>query len=83
MENRIKEQKEQMQCWIMQQLNERHRADKKEKDEEKAYHDCLMSMNNRALALEKMEQDCKRCLNEATAKFNLTLVFFKFRIFII
>ena len=74
MQERLKEQKEQMQSWVMQQVNERRAAEKERRDAEKAYQETVVARDKRATALEQMEQDCRRRLNEATARFNRSLV---------
>lgn len=71
---RLKEQKEQMQSWVMQQMNERRAAEKESRDAEKAYQDAVVARDKRAIALELMEEECRRRLREATAKFNKALV---------
>ena len=80
MQERLKEQKEQMQSWVMQQINERRAAEKERRDAEKAYQEAVIARDKRAISLEYMEQDCRRRLNEATARFNRALVsqIFKF-----
>ncbi|XP_011497805.1 PREDICTED: RIB43A-like with coiled-coils protein 2 [Ceratosolen solmsi marchali] len=70
---RRKEQKEQMLSWIMQQVQERRLAEKERLEAEREYQDALLSRDNRAMALETSERDCRRRLNEATAKFNRAL----------
>lgn len=63
-----------MQSWVIQQINERRAAEKERRDAEKAYQDAIVARDNRAIALELMEEDCRRRLREATAKFNKALV---------
>lgn len=72
-QQRLKEQKEQMQSWVMQQMNERRAAEKERRDAEKAYQDAVIARDKRAITLELMEEDCRRKLREAAAKFNKTL----------
>ncbi|XP_033215002.1 RIB43A-like with coiled-coils protein 2 isoform X2 [Belonocnema kinseyi] len=73
MQERLKEQKEQMQSWVMQQISERRAAEKERRDAEKAYQEAVVARDKRAISLEHMEQDCRRRLNEATARFNRAL----------
>lgn len=63
-----------MQSWVMQQMNERRAAEKERRDAEKAYQDAVIARDKRAITLELMEEDCRRKLREAAAKFNKTLV---------
>ncbi|XP_001607133.1 RIB43A-like with coiled-coils protein 2 [Nasonia vitripennis] len=70
---RLREQREQMQSWIMQQVQERRLAEREKRDTEQAYQEALLSRDRRALALEHMELECRRRLSEATARFNRAL----------
>lgn len=72
--NRRREQREQMQGWIIQQVHERRRADKEKSESERMYQDTVLARDRRALQLDNMERECRRRLNEATARFNLALV---------
>lgn len=66
--------KEQMQSWLEQQTHERRMAEKELKDADEAYQNAVIARDRRALTLERMEQDCRRKLNETTARFNQALV---------
>ncbi|XP_012275995.1 RIB43A-like with coiled-coils protein 2 [Orussus abietinus] len=70
---RTKAQKEQMQAWIAQQIAERRAAERERHNAERAHQDAILSRDRRSMTLEKMEQDCRRRLNEATARFNRAL----------
>lgn len=63
-----------MRWWIEKQKNERTQADTERQEAEKAYQAAVISRDNRAMALDQMERECRRRLNEATARFNRALV---------
>lgn len=71
---RSKAQKEEMRWWIEKQKNERMQAEREREEAEKAYEAAVISRDKRAMALDQMERDCRRRLNEATAQFNRALV---------
>ena len=58
----------------MQQVQERRLAEQEQRDAERAYQEALLSRDRRALQLEDGERECRRRLNEATARFNRALV---------
>ncbi|XP_011646865.1 RIB43A-like with coiled-coils protein 2 isoform X2 [Pogonomyrmex barbatus] len=70
---RLKMQKEQMRWWIQRQKEEREAAEKARRDAEEAYQEVVLSRDKRAMALARMEEECRRRLNEATATFNRAL----------
>ncbi|XP_043601141.1 RIB43A-like with coiled-coils protein 2 [Bombus pyrosoma] len=70
---RSKAQKEEMRWWIEKQKNERMQAEREREEAEKAYEAAVISRDKRAMALDQMERDCRRRLNEATAQFNRAL----------
>nr|XP_034171200.1 RIB43A-like with coiled-coils protein 2 [Osmia lignaria]XP_034171201.1 RIB43A-like with coiled-coils protein 2 [Osmia lignaria] len=67
---RVKAQKEQMRWWIEKQKDERVQLDRERQEAEKAYQEAVISRDKRAVALDQMEEECRRRLNEATARFN-------------
>ncbi|XP_043525985.1 RIB43A-like with coiled-coils protein 2 [Frieseomelitta varia] len=70
---RLKAQKEELRWWIEKQKNERMQAESERQETEKAYETAVISRDKRAMALDQMERDCRRRLNEATARFNRAL----------
>jgi len=71
---RLKAQREQMRWWIHRQKEEREAAEKARRDAEDAYQEVIFSRDKRAMTLARMEEECRRRLNEATATFNRALV---------
>jgi len=78
-QERLKEQRKQMRGWIQRQTEEREVAEKVRRDTEKACQEVILSRDERAITLARMEEECRRRLNEATAKFNRALVWDVFR----
>ncbi|XP_072756418.1 RIB43A-like with coiled-coils protein 2 [Anoplolepis gracilipes] len=70
---RLKVQKEQMRWWIQRQKEEREAIEKARRDTEEAYQEVILSRDKRAMMLTRMEEECRRRLNEATATFNRSL----------
>ncbi|KAG7198610.1 hypothetical protein KM043_005971 [Ampulex compressa] len=73
LKDRLRLQKEQMRWWIEKQREERTMADKERRAAEKAYQEAVTSRDRRAIELDRMERECRRRLNEATARFNRAL----------
>lgn len=71
---RLKAQKEQMRWWIQRQKEEHEAAEKARRDAEDAYQEVVLSRDERATTLARMEEECRRRLNEATVTFNRALV---------
>lgn len=71
---RLKAQREQMRWWIQRQMEERGAAEKARRDAEDAYQEVVLSRDGRATTLARMEEECRRRLNDATATFNRALV---------
>ena len=71
-----------MQSWLIQQVAERRAAEKERRDAERAYQEAVFSRDKRATALERMELECRRRLNQATARFNRALVSYDERVFL-
>lgn len=67
-------QKEQMRWWIQRQKEEREAAEKARRDAEEAYQEVVLSRDKRAITMARMEEECRRRLNETTARFNRALV---------
>lgn len=63
-----------MRWWIHRQKEEREEAEKLQREIEEAYREVILSRDKRAATLAQMEEECRRRLNEATAKFNYALV---------
>lgn len=76
---RTRIQKEQMQSWLYQQMAERRAAEQERRDAERAYQEAVCSRDKRALALDRMSEECRRRLNEATSRFNRALVSYSHR----
>lgn len=70
---RLKVQREQMRWWIQRQKEEREAVEKARRDTEEAYQEVVLSRDKRAMMLARMEEECRRRLNEATATFNRAL----------
>lgn len=63
-----------MRWWIQRKKEEREAAEKARRDAEDAYQEVILSRDKRAMTLARMEEECRRRLNEATATFNRALV---------
>ncbi|EFN62279.1 RIB43A-like with coiled-coils protein 1 [Camponotus floridanus] len=70
---RLKVQREQMRWWIQRQKEEREAVEKARRDTEEAYQEVVLSRDKRAMMLARMEEECRRRLNEAMATFNRAL----------
>ncbi|XP_070150468.1 RIB43A-like with coiled-coils protein 1 [Polyergus mexicanus] len=70
---RLKEQREQMRWWIQKQKEEREAIEKVQRDTEETYQEVVLSRDKRGMMLARMEEECRRRLNEATAAFNRAL----------
>ncbi|CAL7936695.1 unnamed protein product [Xylocopa violacea] len=70
---RAKARKEELRWWIEKQRGERVQAECERQEAERAYQAAVISRDKRAQALDQMERDCRRRLNEATARFNRAL----------
>ncbi|XP_025159066.1 RIB43A-like with coiled-coils protein 2 isoform X1 [Harpegnathos saltator] len=73
LQERLKAQKRQMRWWIRRQKEEREAVEKVQREIEEAYQEVVLSRDKRAATLARMEEECRRRLNEATAKFNCAL----------
>ncbi|KAG6803256.1 RIB43A-like with coiled-coils protein 1 [Apis mellifera caucasica] len=62
--------KEEMRWWIEKQMQEHISAESERKEFEKAQEAAILSRDKHAMKIAQMEQDCRRKLNEATARFN-------------
>ena len=71
---RLKAQREQFRSWLEQQVAERKAADNDRKVAQAAFDDALIARDKRACELDKMEQECRRRLDEANLRFNIALV---------
>ncbi|KAL3267126.1 hypothetical protein HHI36_011266 [Cryptolaemus montrouzieri] len=70
---RLKIQREQIKAWLDQQMQEKEAAQREQKMAEEAYKAAMVARDERALELEKMENDCRRRLYEANRRFNAAL----------
>ncbi|XP_076760511.1 RIB43A-like with coiled-coils protein 2 [Xylocopa sonorina] len=70
---RAKARKEELRWCIEKQRGERLQAERERQEAERAYQAAVISRDKRARALDQMERDCRRRLNEATARFNRAL----------
>lgn len=71
---RLKARKDETRYWIEKQMEERVKIERDRQEAEKAYQEAVISRDKRAAALDQMERECRRRLNEATARFNRALV---------
>lgn len=65
-----------MRWWIEKQMQEHISAESERKEFEKAQEAAILSRDKHAMKIAQMEQDCRRKLNEATARFNQAMVGF-------
>lgn len=63
-----------MRWWIEKQIQEQLSAKSEQKEFDKAQEAAILSRDNRAMKIAQMEEDCRRKLNEATARFNQAMV---------
>ncbi|CAG2063437.1 unnamed protein product, partial [Timema podura] len=70
---RQKTQVEQQRAWLEQQMAEQKAAENERKSAEEAYQAALVARDKRACDLDRMEQETRRRLNEATLRFNKAL----------
>ncbi|KAM3870084.1 RIB43A-like with coiled-coils protein 2 [Diretmus argenteus] len=69
---RLKRQQEQLREWLIQQQSERAAARLQQRLEEQQYDHSRVSMDNKALQLEKMEQERRQAAALATKDYNLS-----------
>ncbi|EZA53973.1 RIB43A-like with coiled-coils protein [Ooceraea biroi] len=62
-----------MRWWILRQTEEREANEEARRDAERAHEEVVLSRDKRAIVLARMEEECRRRLNEATARFNRAL----------
>ncbi|KAF5275542.1 hypothetical protein FQR65_LT04145 [Abscondita terminalis] len=70
---RKKMQREQVQSWLQQQMEERESADKDRKTADEAYQAAVIARDARAIELDRMEKDCRKRLDRACCMFNKAL----------
>ncbi|OAD57189.1 RIB43A-like with coiled-coils protein 2 [Eufriesea mexicana] len=70
---RRKARNDETRWWIEKQKSERTQAERERQEAEKAYEAAVISRDKRAMALDQMERECRRRLNEANARFNRAL----------
>ncbi|KAA0724477.1 RIB43A-like with coiled-coils protein 2 [Triplophysa tibetana] len=70
---RQKKQKEQLRGWCIQQQQEREQTKQQLQQELHQYDQSRLSLDNRALELEKMEKQFRRAATTATKDYNLSL----------
>ncbi|XP_057318243.1 RIB43A-like with coiled-coils protein 2 isoform X2 [Microplitis mediator] len=70
---RLNKNKEQMQSCLMQQVYEKQKNKQKEKNADESFQQFILSRDRRAIDLGRMEEECRRKLNEANAQFNRAL----------
>lgn len=63
-----------MRWWIEKQMQEHLSAESERKEFKKAQEAAILSRDRHAMKIAQMEQDCRRKLNEATARFNQAMV---------
>ncbi|KAK9952246.1 hypothetical protein ABG768_018099 [Culter alburnus] len=71
--DRLRKQQEQLRAWSLQQQEELERAKQQLQEKVHQYDQSRLSLDNRALELQKMEEQCKRATAIATKNFNLAL----------
>ncbi|KAK4886243.1 hypothetical protein RN001_002514 [Aquatica leii] len=72
-EERKKIQREQIQSWLQQQMEERDNADKERKAADEAYKAAVIARDARAIELDRLEKDCRKRLERACCMFNRAL----------
>ncbi|XP_067292740.1 RIB43A-like with coiled-coils protein 2 [Pseudorasbora parva] len=70
---RLRKQQEQLRAWTLQQQEELERAKQQLQQEMHQYDQSRLSLDSRALELQKKEEQCKRAATIATKDFNLAL----------
>lgn len=70
----MKAKKEEMRWWIEKQMQEHLSAKSEQEEFDKAQEAAILSRDKRAMKIAQMEEDCRRKLNEATARFNQAMV---------
>nr|XP_055048784.1 RIB43A-like with coiled-coils protein 2 [Misgurnus anguillicaudatus] len=71
--DRLRKQKDQLRAWCIQQQQEREQTKQQLKQQVHQYDQSRLSLDNRALELQKMEEQCKKAAAAATKDFNLAL----------
>ncbi|PSN32995.1 RIB43A-like with coiled-coils protein 1 [Blattella germanica] len=71
--DRLKAQRDQYRSWLEQQVAERRAAENDRKAAQKAYDEAIIARDQRACELDRMEQECRRRLQEANFRFNKAL----------
>lgn len=67
-------QSEQQRSWLQQQMRERRRAEEERRRAEDAYQAAMVARDLRACQLDRIEQDCRRRLQQTTEEYNRALV---------
>lgn len=67
-------QSEQQRSWLQQQMRERRRAEEERRAAEDAYQAAMVARDLRACQLDRIEQHCRRRLNQTTEEYNRALV---------
>lgn len=70
---RRKFQAEQLREWTEQQQRERQQAELNQKKADRLYELKMKELDQRAMELQKAEEECRRAINEATKDYNLAL----------
>ncbi|XP_051975668.1 RIB43A-like with coiled-coils protein 2 [Xyrauchen texanus] len=71
--DRLRKQQEQLRAWSLKQQQELERAKQQLKEEVYRNEQSMLSLDNRAVELQKMEEECKRSAAIANKDFNLAL----------
>ncbi|KAL1247446.1 hypothetical protein QQF64_022822 [Cirrhinus molitorella] len=71
--DRLRKQQEQLRAWTLQQQDELERAKQELQQEMHQYDQSRLALDNRALELQKMEEQSKKAAAIATKDFNLAL----------
>ncbi|KAJ8301340.1 hypothetical protein KUTeg_020825 [Tegillarca granosa] len=70
---RRKYQQEQLREWSTEQADEKGQAKKNQDQADRLYELKMRELDQRAMELQKAEEDCRRAINEATKDYNLAL----------
>ncbi|XP_072884361.1 RIB43A-like with coiled-coils protein 1 [Hemitrygon akajei] len=71
--SRQKYQQQQAEKWLTAQRREKERAERDQKYADELFHKKQVELDQRAVQLSKMEEDCRRALNTAVLNYNMAL----------
>lgn len=70
---RTQYQKEQLREWAEQQMREKRQADENQKKADRLYELKMKELDQRAMELQKAEEDCRQAIDDATKDYNKAL----------